>query len=198
MKDSKQDPALQDLSDEALVALAKGGHDDAMALLIARMAPMARARAATYPNALLDFEDLAQEGMLGLLSAVYNYDPANGASFRTFANVCIINRIQSGLRAVTRKKDLPLHSYVPLDEQELPLGKHPASTGNPEELLIAKEGAEEINVFIRNNLSEFEQNVFELFVSGHSYEEIAQSLRVAAKSVDNALQRIRRKLRTMT
>ncbi len=143
-----------------------------------------------------DTEDLIQEGMIGLLSAIREYDPDKGASFKTFANICIHNRIQSAVRSASQKKHRPLNDCVPFDDvlsdESKSLGtrfSHPS----PEEQVLARETQQEFSTYPRY-LSKFENSVAERYLAGSSYQEIAASLDCPIKSVDNAIQRIRRKL----
>ena len=137
--------------------------------------------------------------MFGLLSAVRQYDPENGASFRTFAEHCIKKRILSAIRSASRLKHFPLNdglSFEQLSEDaSLPFAAIPAYTQpSPEELVLARESKEELYNAFRNHLSKLEIRVLDLFLDGLSYQDIAQRLGKDAKAVDNAVQRIRRKM----
>lgn len=185
------------ISDQELVRLVQKGEEKATALLFFRMMPLVKRRAAAYAGrSAMDLEDLVQEGLMGLLCAVNTYRDDGKASFSTYAGVCIHHRIISAVKASFRQKNLPLHNYVPYEEDG---GETPAvrdDTRNPEDRIIAKEEEARIYRMIDNHLSGFERTVLQLFLSGHSYDEIGEMTNSSAKSADNALQRVRRKLRT--
>lgn len=174
------------LSDEDLCLLAAKGDAEAEEALILRYGRVVRVCARPLFLVGGDSEDLIQEGMLGLLDAIRQFDPQRDASFRTFAEVCVRNRLRSAVRADARSKNQPLNFSVSLDEAEgestLPL--------SPEEMMIDQESRQERLA----RLSPFENQVLSLYLTGASYEDIAQRLQRSAKSVDNAVQRIRRKL----
>ncbi len=181
-----------ELSDEQLVGFARHGDDSAMALLIARLTPAVNARAAV--NAVghsMEFDDLAQEGMLGFLSAVYSFREDGGASFRTYATSCINNRIISALRRQSRSKDIPLPALVPLEEAGLTAD---ADT-DPQEIFSEKESVRQLDNTLNRVLSPLEKDVIDLHLSGCSYDDISKYLGISSKAVDNALQRVRKKLR---
>ena len=157
----------------------------------------ARARARSF-LAGGDSEDLIQEGMFGLIRAIREYDGAKAASFRTFAEVCIRNRLISALRAASRDKHSPLNQSVPLDTpffdgNSYPLGALRASSADPEELIIDRDRVAEALESTRKQLSEFEAKILGLYLDGLSCQEIAKAVGKSPKSVDNAVQRVRRK-----
>ncbi len=174
------------LSDEDLCFLATQGDAGAEETLILRYGRTVRSCARPLFLVGGDSEDLIQEGMLGLLDAIRQFDPDRDASFHTFAEVCVRNRLRSAVRADARSKNRPLNSSVSLDEAEgesvVPL--------SPEEMMIDQESRQERLA----RLSPFENQVLSLYLTGVSYEDIGQRLQKSAKSVDNAVQRIRRKL----
>lgn len=176
-------------SDEELVALAQRGSFDIVSVLLERFSPLVRVRVAAFSSYGVEPDDLVQEGMLGLLSAIYTYKEAQTASFRTYASVCINNRILSFLKKTSRQKRLPLLDCVDLDETIID------ESPNPEDLVIAGEELAGLKKALISRLSQVEFYVITLFLAGYSYEEIAKRLGSTAKSVDNALQRVRRKLR---
>lgn len=142
---------------------------------------------------------LCQEGLLGLFSAARSYNPNKDASFKTYAGICIQNRMVATYRACARKKNIPLGQLVSLnDEEASQLNIHGTSQAlsNPETLLIDRENLEMVHQRIRQSLSKLEQQVLFLYLSGQSYSEIAAKLAIPAKSVDNAIQRVRRKLQS--
>ena len=184
-------------SDEQLVARAKDGDDEALTALIQRYAPFVRMRAGAYGVKELDADDLYQEGMIALLTAVRNYCAGLNSSFRTFASVCINNKLNSALRAHMREKNAPMRGYLSLSEPEVPEEALTAHTLDPEQLVIQSEETDARNRRIETLLSLFERQVLKLYLSSYSYEEMSKQLGSSTKAVDNALQRVRRKLRTV-
>lgn len=143
-----------------------------------------------YKTAGLDHDDFTQEGFIGLLDAIRGFDPERGVSFKTFASVCIRNRLNKQLAAVQAKKHSALNQSIPLDEMSAA-----ETSGNPEMLLLQKEKQLEVNQQIKALLSSFEKETLLLYLEGYSYENISSKLGVTRKSVDNALVRIRKKLK---
>jgi len=187
---------MQHLTDEALVAAARTGDETALELLMRRYKPLVRAKAGAYFIVGGDREDLIQEGAIGLFKAYRDYDDAIGASFLTFATLCVTRQIQSAIKAAGRKKHQPLNASISLnrpadsDEAEIPDRRQT----NPEALMIGREAVHEIGEFIERHLSALEYNVLKLYMRGISHAEIAQALDKPLKSVDNTLQRIRKKV----
>lgn len=184
-------------SDEQLVVRAKDGDDEALTALIQRYAPFVRMRAGAYGVKELDADDLYQEGMIALLTAVRNYCAGLNSSFRTFASVCINNKLNSALRAHMREKNAPMRGYLSLSEPEVPEEALTAHTLDPEQLVIQSEETDARNRRIETLLSLFERQVLKLYLRSYSYEEMSKQLGSSTKAVDNALQRVRRKLRTV-
>lgn len=184
-------------TDEQLQRLAAAGDQEAEAALAERYARLVRVCARPHFLAGGDSEDLIQEGMIGLLSAMRMYDAEKGASFRTFAEVCIRNRIASALRSAVRKKHEPLNSGLSLEDvlsdESLSLGNQ-AFQRVPEEQVLARESAQEFQSTYWRCLSKFEAQVLRAYLRGYSCSEIASALGRDPKAVDNAVQRIRRKL----
>lgn len=184
--------------DEELCALAVSGDRRAEEILVKRYSRAVRVHARPYFLAGGDSEDLSQEGMFGLLKAIREFDASLDVSFRTFAEVCIHRRILSAVAAASRDKHAPLNESVPIetpffdDCSEIHTGAQ--SHGNPEELLIDREERGELLGRLKDQLSDFESEVLGDYLSGFSYIEIARRVRRSPKSVDNAVQRIRRKL----
>ncbi|MBR3620341.1 MAG: sigma-70 family RNA polymerase sigma factor [Clostridia bacterium] len=176
---------------ETLVKKAAAGDDKAMAALIAEIMPAAAAKASRHNsgNTRLADEDLIQEGMLGFLDSVKEYNPSLGVPFKAFAIRCIENRIVSALRVNYNKRNAPLTGAVSFD------GSEKAGTGS-DPVAMAENGEEEdyIRKFAQSELSEFEREVLGLKLQDMGYSEIAAALECTEKAVDNALQRIRRKL----
>jgi len=193
------DPGYES-SDETLCALAAAGDRAAEERLAARYSRLVRSCARPYFLAGGDSEDLIQEGMIGLLSAIRGFQSGKETSFRTYAEVCIRNRLRSAARAASRDKHSPLNRSVPLGDSlfdETPeaygYGISQQRLENPEDLVIGREERENRVKAMRAQLSGFENAVLDLYLDGLSYGEIAERVKKPAKSVDNAVQRIRRK-----
>lgn len=176
-------------SDEALCASAQGGDRTAEEVLVARYQQLTRACARPYFLAGGDSEDLIQEAMFGLLKAIREYDASRQAAFHTFAQVCVRNRIRSAITAAARDKHTPLNHSVPLDGAVIGEGGD-----SPEELLLSREATQERLDRVNRQLSSLEQRILALYLQGLSYREIGQQVARPVKAVDNAVQRIRRKV----
>lgn len=184
---------LQRLTDEQLCTLASRGSADAEELLVTRCSRIVRACARPLFLAGGDSEDLLQEGMVGLLHAIRTYDPTREAQLTTYAEVCIRNRLYSAVRAAGRDKHVPLNDSVSL-EAGLASDNFSASDRDPESLLIDREEWNERIRALNSDLSRLESEILKLYLSGFSYGEIAQATGRTSKSIDNAIQRIRRKV----
>ena len=187
------------LDDLALQSLAVSGDRDAEEALAARYLRLVRICARPLFLVGGDSEDLIQEGTFGLLSAIRRYDPADGASFSTYAERCIRMRLLSAIKSASRLKHVPLNVGISLEQLSEDPGTDILSLPelvrhNPEDLILAKESKEELRAASSRCLSKFEIRVLDLYLEGLSYREIAERLCRNAKSVDNAVQRIRRKL----
>jgi len=175
---------------------ASSGDQAAEEALVSEYSRLVRACARPYFLAGGDGEDLIQEGMLGLLSAVRTFDPAKGVKFSTYAEFCVRRRIYSAIRTASGYKHTPLNSYISLESPQLDEN----STQNayflrdPEDFVIARESVGEVERLLYGALSRFESGVLELYLEGMSYKDMAAHLGKSNKSVDNAVQRIRRKL----
>ena len=190
---------LTQMADEALCSLAAGGNRLAEEVLVERYTRTVRSCARPYFLAGGDSEDLTQEGMVGLIKAVREYDAAKEASFRTFAELCIRSRLYSVLRASAREKHLPLNQSVSLDTPCFDSNSYTSGTSNlaqrnPEDSLIDKEHTAALLSGVRKQLSEFEAKILGYYLDGLSCREIAETVGKSPKSVDNAVQRIRRKV----
>lgn len=184
---SKNDRGLT----EQTLANARAGDDAAFADIAAVMMPVLRHLAAEYQAAgMTDADDLVQEGLLGLLSAVHTYRAQTGASFQTYASVCIRNRMRSAMRRINGGKSVRAVDTVPL-EPDLA-----SSQLTVEAYQDLREECETLLRRVETKLSPTERTVLYLFLSGLSYSEISEKLEKTPKSVDNALQRVRRKLQT--
>ena len=188
-------------ADEALCSLAASGDRIAEEALVMRYNRLVRVCARPYFLAGGDSEDLIQEGMVGLLNAIREYDPGKGSSFRTYAETCIRNRILSAIRAAARDKHTPLNHYVSYETPLLdgntdsyPLSASRQPQQNPEDMLISMEERRERLGTLKGQLSGFEAQILDLYLRGLSYVEIASEVDRSPKAVDNAVQRIRRKV----
>ena len=190
------------LSDEKLVTLAVNGSNEAQEMILNKYKNFVRAKARTYFLVGADSDDIVQEGMIGLYKAVRDFKADKLSSFRAFADLCITRQIITAIKTATRNKHLPLNSYISLnkpiydDDAEKTLMDiiTEETVCDPEELMLHKEAVASIEVKISKELSSFEKNVLELYLDGRSYQEIAEHLGKHVKSVDNALQRIKKKL----
>ena len=195
-------PDYAALGDEELLRRLRAGDADAEETLYMRYKPVVRSRARTYFLVGADREDIIQEGMIGLYKAVCDYEFDKQASFRVFAELCITRQIITAIKTATRQKHIPLNSYVSLNKpiydeesdrtlldvisEEVP--------SDPEAMLIDREDLSFIEGRIGEMLSDLEKQVLVLYMEGKSYVEISRAMGRHVKSVDNALQRIKRKL----
>lgn len=192
-----------DTPDEELAALAQQGLPEALDLLLRRYRRLARSKARTYFLVGADADDIEQEGLIGLYKAVRDFRPDHQSSFRAFAELCVTRQVISAIKAATRYKHRPLNHCVPLstshsgdeaaerDFEEL-LADHWAV--DPADDVVSKERIADLRSLIAASLSSLEVEVLQLYAEGRSYQEIAVRLGRRSKSIDNALQRIKRKL----
>lgn len=190
-----------DRDDAELVHRYREGDQDALGELLRRYRGYARAKARSYFVVGGDREDVVQEGMIGLYKAVRDYAPETGASFRAFAELCITRQVLTAVKTATRQKHAPLNSYVSFDR---PHDDDPDRTVG--ETLAVEDGADPLDLLVESDslsrlqeafdevLSGLEVDVLQHYVDGCSYQEIAELLGRRVKSIDNALQRIKRKL----
>ncbi len=193
-------------TDEEIIETVREGEASGMDELFERYKNVVRSIASTMYLIGGENEDLIQEGMIGLFKAVQEYDPGRDASFGTFARLCITRQIYSAVKASGRKKHIPLNTYVSLYEEtkddddsgravEVKDMLRASDAMEPEQIVLSNEKSEELERAIEEELSAFEKNVLELFVTGMSYSEIADVLGKNEKATDNAIQRIRGKLK---
>lgn len=194
----------EELTDEELIALFRDGDQEAMEKLLNKYKEMVLGKARSMYILGGDSDDLIQEGMLGLFKAVRDYDCGRDASFRTFAQLCVTRQLYTAVKASSRKKHLPLNTAISLsrpvredgeEEEEFLDCLEADASSNPEVYLIGQEEMERLEEKIERELSPFEKQVMELHLTGMGYVEIAHVLNRDEKSTDNALQRIRTKLR---
>ena len=189
------------LEDESLCKLVAQGKRWAEEALVVRYHRLVRICARPYFLAGGDSEDLIQEGMVGLLKAIREYNPDRSASFRTYAEVCIKNRLLSAIRSAAGDRHSPLNHSIsfetPLFDGSVPVyayGTDYRWLENPEDTFISREQYQERVDVLKGQLSGFEASILGFYLSGLSYAEIAAEVNRSPKSVDNAVQRIRRKL----
>lgn len=191
-----------DMSDEEIVELAQLGNQFAIEFLVDKYKNFVRAKARAYFLIGADREDIIQEGMIGLFKAIRDYNGEKLTSFRAFAELCITRQIITAIKTATRQKHIPLNSYVSLnkpvyDEESDRTLIDIITTNkitNPEEIIISREEFIYIEKKMGEILSSLEWKVLMAYLEGKSYQEIALELKRHVKSIDNALQRVKRKL----
>jgi len=189
-----------ELTDEAMCVLAASGDRIAEESIVMRYNRLVRICARPFFLVGGDSEDLIQEGMVGLLTAIREFNPGKQVTFRTFAETCIRNRIISAIKMASRDKHTPLNSYISFETSffDETADRYSLSVSNmqnnPEDVLIHREAHQERMVALKGQLSGFEARILGLYLSGLSYSEIAHEVERPQKSVDNAVQRIRRKV----
>jgi RNA polymerase sporulation-specific sigma factor len=198
MGSGKSSLLYESMTDEELHALAAAGDLQAEEALIRRYSRVIRSIARPFFLTGGDQEDLLQEGMLGLLSAIRSYDAGKNASFRTFALLCIRRRLISALRESAGTQNVSLDDCMSLESSLFDeLSSRNDNTRGPEELLIDREEAQKRYQSLLQLLSAYEQSVLRCFLRGMSYREIAKTTNRSEKAVDNAVQRIRRKFQKL-
>lgn len=193
---------FKDKLDEEIVAEAKNGNTRAQEYLISKYENFVKSKAKYYFLIGADKEDIYQEGMIGLYKAIRDFNPEKLSSFKAFAEVCVTRQIITAIKTATRQKHIPLNTYVslnkPIYEEESERTLLDVLSGikisDPEELMISKEQMNYIETKIEEVLSSLELEVLNSYLEGKSYQEIACDLERHSKSIDNALQRVKRKL----
>ena len=203
MPDQEQakDP-YEGMTDEDIALLARDGDEAALELLMMKYKNFVRSKARSYFLIGADHEDIVQEGMIGLFKAIRDFKPDKLTSFRAFAELCVTRQIITALKTATRQKHIPLNSYVSLNrpiydeesDRTLMDVLSEVQMAGPEELLISQEDYSSVENRISEVLSDLEMEVLNSYLEGKSYQEIAQDLGRHVKSIDNALQRVKRKL----
>ena len=191
-----------EMLDETIVETARDGDNAALEYLINKYKNFVRAKARSYFLIGADREDIIQEGMIGLYKAIRDFRNDKLASFRAFAELCITRQIITAIKTATRQKHIPLNSYVslnkPIYDEESDRTLLDVLSGtkvtDPEELVISREEFVDIENKMGEFLSDLEWKVLMSYLDGRSYQEIAKDLRRHVKSIDNALQRVKRKL----
>ncbi len=192
---------LEELSDNEIILLIRKNDDNAMEYMLKKYSGVVKKEIRTVYLTGAEMDDLAQEGMIGLFKAIRDYEPDKGASFHTFATLCVRRQINTAISMSNRKKHIPLNTSIPIyyengDEgynilDDLGVGNE---ENNPENLVLVKEQHNIMLEKINNELSGMERNVLRMYLDGMAYSDIAKNLGKSEKSVNNALQRIRAKL----
>ena len=191
-------------TDESLVELINDGDSEAMDYLMNKYKNLVRGRARTLFLVGADKEDLIQEGMIGLYKAIRDYDVLKNVSFRNFAELCISRQMYSAIKGSNTQKNQPLNNYISIDSMEVSedrenpmeqlLGINFEKNKNPEQLVLDKEAASVLEYTLVGHLSEMEKQVLHFYMKDMNYSQIAAALGKEPKAVDNALQRIKKKL----
>ncbi|NLK36476.1 MAG: RNA polymerase sporulation sigma factor SigH [Epulopiscium sp.] len=198
----RNDELYQGKNDEDLIQYIKSGDEQAQEYILNKYKPLVKAKSRAYFLIGADREDIIQEGMIGLYKAIRDYKEEKNSSFRGFAELCINRQIITAIKTATRQKHLPLNTYVSLNK---PIFENESESTyidiiqegevlNPETLFIGRENRSFIESQIIKNLSRFETKVLSLYLQGRSYFEIAQVINKSEKSIDNALQRVKKKI----
>jgi len=193
-------------SDEELILMYRDGEEEAAGFLMNKYKNLVRKKAGSMYILGGDREDLIQEGMIGLYKAVRDYDMGRDVNFYTFADLCVSRQMYTAVQASNRQKHLPLNTYISIYGQSMSSEEGDKeydimntlisqTDSNPEEMMIAQENMEQMEQSILKELSELEKQVFELHLTGMNYTEIAKVLGRDAKSTDNALQRMKGKIK---
>ena len=191
-------------TDEQLVEYIVNGDSEAMDFLMDKYKNLVRSRARTLFLVGADREDLIQEGMIGLYKAIRDYNPKKNVSFQSFAELCINRQMYSAIKGSNTKKNQPLNDYISIDgmggqegqetSAEWLLGEISEKNKNPEQLMLDKEAEDMLEYTLVGHLSELERKVLFYYMRDYNYSRIASILGKEPKAVDNALQRIKRKL----
>lgn len=193
-------------TDEELIVRLRDGEEQITDYIMDKYKNLVRSKAGSMFILGADRDDLIQEGMIGLFKAIRDYDCGRDASFFTFAELCISRQMYSAVQAAGRMKHIPLNSYISLyggstgqgEEEENGVLAILADNGlNPEDFVIDKENVENLEKQIEQELSAFEKQVLDLYMTGMSYSQIAKVLGRDEKSTDNALQRLKSKIKKM-
>ena len=193
---------FKNMDENSILKLAKDGDSLATEYIIEKYKNFVKAKSRTYFLIGADHEDIIQEGMIGLYKAIRDYSSEGGSSFRSFADLCITRQIITAIKTATRQKHQPLNSYISLNkpvydeesENTLMESFFEKQHLDPEEIMINKERFDFMEVRLSQELSKYETNVLKGYLAGKSYQEIAAKLDKPEKSIDNALQRIKKKI----
>ena len=183
----------KDFSDEELICRLRAGESSIEEYLLEKYKPFVKSKSRALFLVGGDKEDLIQEGMIGLFKAIRDYDPENGAPFAAFAKLCVERQIYTAIEAAGRMKNAPLNAYISLSEESETL-----MDGGIEDEVIEKTSFQQMYLAAQAHLSKMEKEVLSFFLEGKEYTEIAEILGKTDKSIDNALQRIKTKIRKIS
>lgn len=186
---------LKNLTEAEILSLSQEGDNEALTFIITRYRSAVEVLASKYSDSPIERDDLIQEGMIGLLAAVKSFDCSKGTAFSTYCYTCINNSLQTALRKVSRRKDVPKGNVIPLEDW---IAENGSTALSAEDSFLAQESVSMLTQQLQNELSLFENNVLRLHMIGCSYSEIANKLSKNPKAIDNALQRIRKKLKVVS
>lgn len=191
-----------DLSDEQIIEKIKQGDEEALVYILNKYKELVNMKVSKYFIVGAEKDDTVQEGMIGLFKAIKSFDPDKQNSFKSFANICIERQLITAIKSSNRQKHMPLNSYLSLntaaydneeDSVELIETFNNKTVEDPLETIMKQEYLNEVEDAVNKNLSKFEKQVLDRFLRGESYVKIAKNLDSPVKSVDNAIQRIRKK-----
>lgn len=197
----------QNLTDEEIISQIREGNEQALTYLLNKYKPLVSNKIGKYFIIGAEKEDIMQEGMIGLYKAIRNFDKEKQNTFKTFANICIERQLITAIKTSTRQKHMPLNTCISLntaaytnedDSIELMETYDSKTIEDPLETMMKKEYFKEVQDNINSSLSKFEKQVLDRLVKGESYEVIAQKVDAPVKSIDNAIQRIRKKANKMS
>ena len=193
----------QNLTDEQIISEIKNGDEEALSYILEKYKDLVNVKVSKYFIIGAEKEDTVQEGMIGLFKAIKNYNAEKQNSFKSFANICIERQLITAIKTSNRQKHQPLNSYLSLntaayennddDSVELLETFNIKTIEDPLETIMKQEQYNEVETAVNKNLSKFEQKVLSRFLNGESYTVIAKKLNTPVKSIDNAIQRIRKK-----
>lgn len=191
-----------DISDEEIIKLIKNGDTAAQDFILNKYKVLVRSKAKAYFLIGADNDDIIQEGMIGLYKAIRDFCDDKNTKFKSFADLCINRQIITAVKTATRQKHMPLNSYVSLNKQAFDEDSdetfinliRETKVSDPETLFIGEEEKDSIVTHMEKALSEFEYKVLECYLNGDSYVEISKAINKSEKSIDNALQRIKKKI----
>ena len=193
----------QNLTDEQIISEIKNGDEEALSYILEKYKDLVNVKVSKYFIIGAEKEDTVQEGMIGLFKAIKNYNAEKQNSFKSFANICIERQLITAIKTSNRQKHQPLNSYLSLntaayennddDSLELLETFNSKTIEDPRETIMKQEQYNEVETAVNKNLSKFEQKVLSRFLNGESYTVIAKKLNTPVKSIDNAIQRIRKK-----
>ena len=182
----------KNFSDEELICRLRAGESSIEEYLLEKYKPFVKSKSRALFLVGGDKEDLIQEGMIGLFKAIRDFDSSNGAPFAAFAKLCVERQLYTAIEAAGRMKNAPLNAYISLSEES-----ETVMDGGIEEAVIEKASYQQIYANTQKYLSSMEKEVLELFLDGKDYTEIAKILEKSVKSIDNALQRIKTKMKNV-